>query len=126
MAPNSLVTPFVDRPNTASNTFANSSLASSNQPAFFASLNSIQYDQWMEMLNLHLSTPKSEPITAKPISHIEGTRFSVLSSFTTNASNIWVIDSGALTHICHVKDLFTTMVVLTILQLSFQHLHESV
>lgn len=78
---------------------ASSSVGSKqNQSAFFASLNTDQYSSLMSMLQSHLQ-PSNTGNDSSEICHVAGIRLSNSNSSSSHESNVWVIDSGATSHI---------------------------
>lgn len=78
------------------------------QSAFFASLNADQYAQLMSMLQSHLGTSTSPTTPKSEVNHIASTCLST-SSTDTKFLQVWVIDSGASTHICCNQSLFVNL-----------------
>lgn len=84
-----------------------SSSTKGTQSAFFASLNTDQCSQLMNLLQTHLTTDTSEGNRGTEMTNVAGMCFPPLSKSIYEC--FWVVDSGASSHICFNKALFANM-----------------
>lgn len=104
----------VTSPNQTVNAVANQISESSNHQGniddFVQTLNSNQYQHILAMLNSHLASAKVDTGTDVKSTHTSGISFSVSNNPMLHSSRHWIVDSGAINHVCFDQSLFQNIV----------------